>query len=118
MVLPAAWRETTERWGDAPSRTYARVYRKTTGLLCLVSCAVQEDGKRWLHISVSRSDRKIPDWQTMTEVKNLFIGEDRTALQIMPPKAKHVNINPGVLHLWSCVDGDVVPDMTGDGETI
>jgi hypothetical protein len=36
----------------------------------------------------------------------------------LPPKAKHVSIHPGVLHLWHCLDGDVTPDMTAGGETI
>lgn len=117
-ILPASWRETQESWGEEAGRVYQRVYRKTTGLLVLISCALQDDGKRWLHVSVSRSDTKIPDWQTMSEVKNLFIGAERTALQVMPPKSKHVNIHPGVMHLWYCLDGDVTPDFTGGGDTI
>ena len=117
-LLPSTWRETPERWSQGVSRTYARVYRKTTGLLVLMSAATWGNGKPWLHVSVSRSDGKIPDWQTMSEVKRLFIGDERTALQVMPPKAKHVNIHPGVLHLYHCLDGEVTPDFTGGGETI
>lgn len=117
--LPMGWRETRERWGDLPDRAYGRVYRKDgEGLLVLVSCAEQGDRKRWLHVSVSRRDRKIPTWEQMSQVKRLVIGDERTALQIMPPKAKWVNIHKAVLHLWHCLDGDGLPDMTAGGETI
>jgi hypothetical protein len=116
-VLPAAWLESREQWG--PSRAYGRVYRKPgEGLLVLLSCAEQDDRKRWLHLSVSRQDHKIPTWEQMSQIKRLFIGDERTALQVMPPKAKHVSIHPGVLHLWCCLDGEVVPDFTAGGETI
>jgi hypothetical protein len=116
-VLPAAWQESCEQWG--PSRVYGRVYRKAgEGLLVLLSCAEYGDRKRWLHLSVSRADRKIPTWEQMSQVKRLLIGDERTALQIMPPRAKHVNIHPGVLHLYHCLDGEVTPDFTAGGETI
>src|SRR5262245_952731 len=89
-VLPATWMESREQWG--PSRAYGRVYRKVgEGLLVLVSCAEYGDHKRWLHVSVSRRDHKIPTWEQMSQVKNLFVGDERTALHIMPPKARYVN---------------------------
>jgi hypothetical protein len=53
----------------------------------------------------------------MSEVKELFIGGDRQAIQVMPPRSNHVNIHE-VLHLWHCLDGDGLPDFTGGGETI
>lgn len=116
-VPPAAWHESRERWGL--SRDFGRAYRKPgEGLLVLLSCAECGDRKRWLHVSVSRADRKIPTWEQMSQVKRLFIGDERTALQVMPPKAKHVNIHPGVLHMYVCLDGDVTPDFTAGGETI
>lgn len=116
-VLPPTWQESRERWGA--SHDYGRVYRKPgEGLLVLVSCAEQGDGKRWLHVSVSRRDHKLPTWEQLLQVKNLFIGEARTALQVLPAKNRYVNIHPGVLHLWHCLEGDVTPDFTAGGETI
>lgn len=117
-VLPAPWQEIQTAWGRKAGRAYARSYRHRTGLLVLVSAAQYGDAKAWLHVSVSRSDHALPSWQTMSQVKNLLIGDDRTALQVMPPRAKHVNIHPGVLHLYCCLDGDVTPDFTGGGDTI
>lgn len=116
-VLPAAWMESRESWG--PSRDYGRVYRKPgEGLLILLSCAEQGDRKRWMHISVSRRDRKLPTWEQLMQIKHLFLGEERTALQVLPAKSRHVNIHPGVMHLWHCLEGDVTPDFTAGGETL
>lgn len=118
-VLPADWREIdTSAWTGRADRDYARAYRKHETVLVLISCATQTDGKHWLHVSVSRKNREIPTWTLMGEVKDLFVGAERTAIQVHPPRSKHVNIHPGVLHLWCCLDGEVVPDFTAGGETI
>jgi hypothetical protein len=114
-ALPGGWQEYPPPygWDKAYNRVYT--YRDTTRVL--VSAAHYGDGKRWLHVSVSRKNRQLPSWETLTMVKDLFIGDERTALQVLPPRAKYVNIAP-VLHLWHCLDGDVTPDFTAGGETI
>lgn len=113
------WQEIdTSHWTGRPDRTYARAYRSKKGLLVLVSCAEYEDFRCWLHVSVSRKDTCVPTWEQMSLVKALFIGEERQAVQIMPPASKHVNIHHACLHLWHCMDGDGIPDMTTGGETI
>lgn len=84
----------------------------------LASCARHLDGKAWLHVSVSQRSGVIPSWELMSEVKAQFIGDDRTALQVMPPQAKHVNIHSACLHVWHCLDGDVTPDFTAGGDSI
>src|SRR5438874_1377309 len=115
-ILPAGWDEIdTSAWTGRPDPEYARAYKKHGTVLVLISCATQTDGKRWLHVSVSRRNHEIPTWQLMCEVKDLFVGTERTALQIMPPRSKHVSIHEGCLHLWSCLDGDVTPDFTANG---
>ena len=116
-VLPAGWDELPIN--PPVGRDYGRIYQKHAGtLLVIISAARYGDGKGWLHVSVSRKNREIPSWQAMCEVKDLFIGPDRTALQVHPPRAKHVSIHEGCLHLWTCLDGDPVPDFTAGGETI
>ncbi len=116
-LTPLAWRETKERFGQ--DRAYSRVYRNAgEGLLVLASCAVYGDGVPWLHVSVSRRDRKIPTWEQMSQVKRVFVGDNRTALQVMPPKHQWVNIHPGCLHLYCCLTHDVTPDFTAGYDTI
>jgi hypothetical protein len=119
-VLPGAWKELAiplaNGWGT--ERAYHRAYVKYDRVVVLVSCARQLDGKRWLHVSVSQRNMTVPSWELLCEVKDLLIGSERTALQVLPARAKHVNIHRGCLHLWSCLDGDVTPDFTGGGDTI
>ncbi len=88
----------------------------------VVSTSVEEDGKRWLHASVSRDDGQLPSYEDLTNLKRFCVGEHRTALQVFPPQDKHVDIagplGIEVLHLWSCLDGDVTPDFTGGSGSI
>jgi hypothetical protein len=65
--------------------------------------SVKGDGKRWLHVSLSRRNQKMPTWEDMQEVKKLFIGEDRECYQVFPSKERYVNLG-NVLHLWCCLD--------------
>ena len=84
-------------------------------LFCVVTQSVEKDSKNWLHASVSRRDKKIPTYAEMMILKELCIGDHRTALQVFSPKNQHVDhAGPRgveVLHLWSCLDGDVTPDF-------
>jgi hypothetical protein len=114
-ALPAGWEEYPPPYGW--DRDYNRIYVRHGTVRVLVSCAHYGDEKHWLHVSVSRKNRELPNWDLMSQVKDVFIGADRTALQVMPPRAKHVNIAP-ILHLWHCLEGDVTPDFTAHGETI
>ena len=93
---------------------YAAEYQD---LYFIVSINTEKDGKRWLHASVSRKDGTLPNYQDLKKLKSLCIGEDKTALQVFPPATKFVNIYE-VLHLWTCLDGDVTPDFTRGGKTI
>jgi len=84
-------------------------------LVFLVTERVEVDGKHWLHASVSRRDHHMPPYEDLIELKRLCIGEHRMALQVFPPAEQHVNWagkrGIEVLHLWCCLDGDVVPDF-------
>jgi hypothetical protein len=93
---------------DSTARGFVHL---TDDLTVLVSGMVEEDKKRWLHVSVSRRSR-LPSWEDLKLVKATFIGEDKTAIQVFPSQDKYVNFHPYVLHLWHCVDGDPVPDFT------
>ena len=87
------------------------------GLKVMISCSEELDGNKWLHVSLSR-ENMIPTYDDIQLVKTQFIGADKTALQVFPPAAKHINLNPHVLHLWCCLDRDVTPDFTRGGESL
>jgi hypothetical protein len=103
-VLPAEW-SLVGRSEDGAQ------YRSLRGLVVIVSAAVELDGKAWLHVSMSRRDR-LPSYDDMKAVKDVFMGRERTALQVFAPSSKHVNIHDFCLHLWACLDGDATPDFT------
>lgn len=94
-------------WG---SYGYARGKLRVT-----CSARTEADGKRWMHVSCGRPDR-LPSWDELVLVKETFIGAERLAIQVIPPRAQHVNIHPNVLHLWCCLDGDPTPDFRVNGQ--
>jgi hypothetical protein len=89
--------------------------RRMLSMFVICTGRVEADGRRWLHVSFSRRDR-LPDWPDLRLVKHTFIGDERIALQVLPRQAEYVNVHPNVLHLWSCLDGDPVPDFRIKGQ--
>jgi len=84
---------------------------KSLGLIVIESVNKEQDGKLWKHVSLSRRSR-LPSYEDMKLVKDKFIGEDKLAIQIFVPKSEHVNIHEYCLHLWCCLDENVLPDFT------
>lgn len=111
LVLPANWR-LVEKGEDGAA------YMCTTApIAVIVSASTEADGRRWLHVSLSRPSR-IPSWEDTKNVKEIFIG-DRYAYSVLPPRAKYVNINPHVLHLFAPLEGDPpLPDFTRGGNSL
>ena len=116
-ILPSGWAESDAR-RVFPERDYGRGYRSPTGLLVLLSASIEDDRKRWLHVSISHRGGRLPTWGEMCQCKDLFCGAERTAYQIHPPQSKHISIHEKVLHLWCPLDGSVTPDFSRGGETI
>ena len=106
-VLPVGW---------ARSKTIDNAYRNIhSKITVMVSAARENDGRRWVHVSISHPDR-LPTWYEMRDVKTWIIGADALAIQVLPRAAEYVNTHPNCLHLWQCLDGDPVPDFRRDGE--
>lgn len=97
-ILPAGW-TILQRFGDG------NAYRYRNGLKVLVSTAPFEDGREWMHISLSRNDR-IPNYDDVKFVKNTF-AEGRFAYQIFPPLSQNINIHEFCLHLWVPLTGEL-----------
>ena len=82
------------------------------GVVVFFSVGLEEDGERWIHVSLSREGRT-PSWEDTLAVKRVFIGDDRYAVQVLPPLKEHYTAPPGprklgVLHLWARADGKAV----------
>lgn len=84
-------------------------------------CAILEveciDGSLWAHLSASAmAAKRVPSWDELRWCKEYFLG-DRKAVQILPPRAEYVNINPHVLHLYAPLERDPLPDFRGTDST-
>ena len=94
--------------------------QKVDGISYLSSCKsfsaiLSEEihsGLKWLHLSISSKFKKI-DFDFMRNAKDRFIGKDKYAFMIFPPKDKHVNIYPNCYHVFHCVDRHPFPEFSG-----
>ena len=110
-VLPVGWRKSF----NPPPFQDQHVYESGHGLKVIFTADnLAGDGKIWLHVSLSRRSR-IPTYEDMKEVKEIFVGRNRQALQIFPPESQHVNIHPYCLHLWCAIEGDGLPEFAKSG---
>jgi hypothetical protein len=64
------------------------------------------DGYKWEHVSVSTHDR-IPTWEEMCFIKDLFWDAEDTVIQFHPPKSEYVNQHPYTLHLWRPIGAEI-----------
>jgi hypothetical protein len=103
LILPAPWREIN------PPFYGQRAYQRP-GIAVIVT-EEEYEGNKWLHVSMSRRER-LPLWSELREVKDIFIGRDKKAIQVLPPEKEYVNIHPYCLHLWHCMTKEVLPDFT------
>ena len=104
-ILPPNWREVDR----SPDGT---VCYQSFHVRVILSASIELDGRAWLHLSISTKTR-IPNWQEIAHAKNVFLG-DREAYQVIPPKARYVNINERVLHVFALLDetATALPDFT------
>ena len=115
-VLPGHWTEVIRLEDGAKYlRASPPLLVKPIVFSVIISGCRELDNKRWLHVSCAYADR-LPTWKDLGEVKDLFIGKDKLALQVLPKESDYININPYVLHLWHCLDGDPTPDFTHGGQ--
>ena len=112
LILPPSWRETSRSPMDGTTM-YVNAARQ---LKVILSCTIETDERAWLHLSVSSTNRvkpRLPNWAELGECKRVFLL-DREAYQVIPPKARYVNINERVLHLFALYDEkqSALPDFT------
>lgn len=55
------------------------------------------EGLGWDHVSVSTPTR-VPNWQEMNNVAELFFKDDECLMQLRVPKSEHVNVHNYCLH--------------------
>lgn len=57
------------------------------------------NGEGWDHVSVS-TDFRIPRWNEMQKIKEMFFEDDEVVMQLHPAKKDQINNHPYCLHLW------------------
>ena len=108
--LSADWKEYFR--DDQGSAGWINAQRR---LKVFLSCSFEQDGRAWLHVTVSHTTKRTPTHGELRIVKETFLG-DRYAFAIYPPRAKYVNIGE-VLHLFALLDEAApspLPDFTAD----
>lgn len=53
----------------------------------------------WEHAAVSGRNHKIPEWEIMCRVKDIFWDEEECCIEFHPRKSQYVN-NDECLHIW------------------
>jgi len=116
-VLPVGWSEIdTSQFPLPPEITKAFAYRDGLRVIATVENHF-EDKSVWLHISFSYANR-LPSWQDLKSVKDLFIGRQRLAVQLLPHEEDYVNLHSFTLHLYTRLDGDTLPGLAPGGRTV
>ena len=60
-------------------------------------------GGGWDHISIDGKNR-MPAWDEMCQLKDMFFTEDECCVQYHPPKSEYVNNIPYCLHIWKPIE--------------
>lgn len=92
-------------------------YVREDRLSVIMSGAREQDGKRWLHLSLARPNR-MPSWEEFRDAGRLFLPEECWAYQVVPPRARYINKHPYCLHMFACVEGPQLPDFTRGGNSL
>ena len=67
--------------------------------------AIASDDRGWEHVSVTvQGEKRVPIWDEMHYIKDMFWDEEDCVMQLHPPKSRYVNFHPYCLHLWRPVD--------------
>ena len=85
--------------------------KEARDLIVFCGLSIKSDNKLWYHVSVSTKNR-IPTYKELALIKDIFIGEENTAIQVFSASKNHVNDHPNCLHLWRCLEEDVLPEFS------
>ena len=75
----------------------------SSGVQAHIVVGKNEEG--WEHVSIELMARRLPTWDEMCYVKDLFWDEEEEVIQIHPKKSHYVNLTEA-LHLWRPINGD------------
>jgi hypothetical protein len=89
------------------------LFEDKKGRRVIVSVMTYSDCRLWIHASISHTkSNKLPHYNEIAMLKKYWIGEDYKAIMVFPEKKYHVNINQNVLHLFSCLMENPLPEFS------
>jgi len=107
---PEGWRLHTSKRVLVTGAFFERVTYREHLLLGL--SLEPHDGRTWWHLSMSGRDR-VPTWADLVAAKEAFLGTDSDAIQVIPRRARYVNVHPNCLHLFAPATGETgLPDFS------
>lgn len=68
------------------------------------------NGLYWIHFSCSHPDR-YPTWDELKSAKEIFIGDDVWAYQVLPPEKHYMNLHDNCFHIWHCLNHDIFMEV-------
>lgn len=109
--MDVLWPQPGGIWSTEQFDKFGRKYvHNLTFQTVIVSVSEEADGQIWAHLSTSFPSR-LPTWGDLRKAKDMFLGEDKRAIQVFVPTSEWVNIHPYCLHLFACLSADVLPDF-------
>lgn len=60
-------------------------------------------GCGWEHVSMDGKSR-IPEWEEMCMLKDMFFSEEECCVQYHPPKSEYFNNLPYCMHIWKPIE--------------
>ena len=80
--------------GDSGNGVF-KVFVSGKSFFCIAS-----NGGGWEHVSIHRANGKIPTWEEMCALKDIFFDDEECVVQYHPKKSEYVNYHESCLHLW------------------
>lgn len=70
---------------------------------CKEMTVIWSYGGGWEHVSID-GKKRMPTWEEMCRLKDMFFEEDECCVQYHPPKSEYVNNIPYCLHIWKPIE--------------
>lgn len=97
LVLPADWKQVDVGKTAVPYTNEYRHVRQPLGVV--IGGQKMQLGDYYIHLQAAREDRPITLAEA-TDIKDIFLGADMVAYQILLPRQVQTRLGPNSIHLW------------------
>jgi hypothetical protein len=93
------YKEPPAPWSEFSAELMIGYYHPIMELSVLLSVDTLENNERYLHISASFPSHA-PTYSDLRDIKNIFIGKEAEAFQVLPKESEYINVHPYCMHIW------------------